>query len=205
MVRLAEAFEGRREDRLGVDRLLHRRRLWRGRPIRVAPARRPGRAGSGATRRRPGGAVAGGTAGTTAVGTTGAIASGTAGTIASGAGRSPESQARSRAMTVGRVRRDGAGGSGGGSRDGSGFRDPVRLGWGPPTRPPWGRSRPQPPRQPTRIRPNPACAQHHTRPPSRRLEPHRAAYTIALPGNGGFRLEPRNLDFAQRPQMAGQR
>ena len=39
--------------------------------------------------------------------------------------------------------------------------------------------------------------QHHLGAPSRWLEPHRAARTIALPGNGGLGLEPRDPDLTE--------
>ena len=48
--------------------------------------------------------------------------------------------------------------------------------------------------------------ERHPRSPSRRLDPHRAAYALALPGNGGLGFESRDPDLPERPvKVPGQR
>src|SRR5205823_3242751 len=46
--------------------------------------------------------------------------------------------------------------------------------------------------------------QRHPRPPPGRLEAHRAARAVALPGDGGLGLEPGDADLSESPQAPGQ-
>src|SRR5256885_68715 len=46
--------------------------------------------------------------------------------------------------------------------------------------------------------------ERYPRSPGRGLDPHRAAYALALPGYGGLRLKPRDPDLSEFAQVAGE-
>ena len=115
---------------------------------------------------------------------------------------------RSRAKNPARGRR---------RRGGTGSAPWIRLGLGG-DRASSARLRPRAP-APPRAPPPPAPPRHglsrllglhlrgqrHPRSPSRRLDPHRAARTLALPGDGGLGLEPGDRDLSELAQVAGER